>query len=87
MRSYTFLRTCLGGCEHPLSCEAPVLVTDLNDRKHIQFQPFTPKDIVRISEVEVSATELYKNHENGIRTAAEGGALDGRMVRTEPFDT
>ena len=50
-------------------------------RKHIQFQPFTPKDIVRISEVEISATELYKNHENGIRTTAEGGALDGRMVR------
>ena len=48
--------------------------------KHIQFQPFTPKDIVRISEVEVNATELYKNHDNGLRTTAIGGALDGRMV-------
>ena len=49
-------------------------------RKHIQFQPFTPKDIVRISEVEVNATDLYKNHENGSRTTAPNGPLDGRMV-------
>lgn len=68
-------------------CVAPRSMTDLCCRKHIQFQPFTPKDIVRISEVEISATELYKNHENGVRTTAEGGALDGRMVRAELFDT
>lgn len=49
--------------------------------KHIQFQPFTPKDIVRISEVEVSSPELYKNHDNGTRTTCRDGVLDARMVR------
>lgn len=52
----------------------------MNHRKHIQFQPFTPKDIVRISEVEVSVGDLYTNHEDGSRTTAKEGPLDGRMV-------
>ncbi|ORX39191.1 putative DNA-directed RNA polymerase iii largest subunit [Kockovaella imperatae] len=47
--------------------------------KHIQFQPFTPKDIVRISEVEVTSNELYTNHEDGTRTTAKDGPLDARM--------
>ncbi|WWD21358.1 hypothetical protein CI109_105842 [Kwoniella shandongensis] len=51
--------------------------------KHIQFQPFTPKDIVRISEVQVSVPELYKNHEDGSRTTAPDGPLDGRMGPNE----
>ncbi|WVR08988.1 hypothetical protein IAU60_006048 [Kwoniella sp. DSM 27419] len=51
--------------------------------KHIQFQPFTPKDIVRISEVQVSIPELYKNHEDGSRTTAPEGPLDGRMGPNE----
>jgi DNA-directed RNA polymerase III subunit RPC1 len=50
--------------------------------KQIQFQPFAPKDIVRVSEVEVTIPELYKNHEDGSRTTAPGGPLDARMVRT-----
>lgn len=50
-------------------------------RKQIQFQPFAPKDIVRVSEVEVTIPELYKNHEDGSRTTAPGGPLDARMVR------
>ena len=48
--------------------------------KHIQFQPLTPKDIVRIAEVEVSTSDLYQNHEDGRRTTAPEGPLDGRMV-------
>lgn len=51
--------------------------------KHIQFSPFTPKDIVRISEVEVSLPDLYKIHENGDRTTAPNGPLDGRMGPNE----
>ncbi|WVF65454.1 hypothetical protein IAT40_000182 [Kwoniella sp. CBS 6097] len=51
--------------------------------KHIQFQPFTPKDIVRISEVQVSNPDLYKNHEDGSRTTAPEGPLDGRMGPNE----
>jgi len=50
--------------------------------KHIQFQPFTPKDIVRISEVEVSTPELYENKENAASTTKPGGPLDGKMVST-----
>ncbi|RXK37437.1 DNA-directed RNA polymerase III subunit RPC1 [Tremella mesenterica] len=51
--------------------------------KHIQFQPFTPKDIVRISEVEVSVADLYVNNEDGSRTTAKDGPLDGRMGPNE----
>ncbi len=39
-----------------------------------------PKDIVRISEVEVTVPDLYTNHEDGSRTPAIGGALDPRLV-------
>ena len=48
--------------------------------KHIQFQPLQPADIVKISEVEVVHQELYTNHDNGLRTTAKDGPLDGRMV-------
>ncbi|OXG79821.1 DNA-directed RNA polymerase III subunit RPC1 [Cryptococcus neoformans var. grubii Br795] len=51
--------------------------------KHIQFQPFTPKDIVRISEVQVSIAELYQNNEDGSRTTALQGPLDARMGPNE----
>ncbi|RSH95176.1 hypothetical protein EHS25_000262 [Saitozyma podzolica] len=51
--------------------------------KHIQFQPFTPKDIVRISEVEVTTADLYRTSEDGIRTTAPDGPLDGRMGPNE----
>lgn len=68
----------------PLSCSFTCdgIRTDLN-RKHIQFQPFTPKDIVRISEVEVSNPDLYTTTENNVRTTATEGPLDGRMVSHE----
>ncbi|KAL1407575.1 DNA-directed RNA polymerase III subunit C1 (rpo31) [Vanrija albida] len=55
--------------------------------KHIQFQPFAPKDIVRVSEVEVTIPELYKNHEDGSRTTAPGGPLDARMGPNEKGGT
>ncbi|OWZ61150.1 hypothetical protein AYX15_06635 [Cryptococcus neoformans] len=51
--------------------------------KYIQFQPFTPKDIVRISEVQVSIAELYQNNEDGSRTTALQGPLDARMGPNE----
>ncbi|KAL7421304.1 DNA-directed RNA polymerase III subunit C1 (rpo31) [Cryptotrichosporon argae] len=51
--------------------------------KHIQFQPFAPKDIVRISAVEVSVPELYKNHADGRRTTATYGPLDSRLGPNE----
>ncbi|BEI84854.1 hypothetical protein CcaverHIS002_0502550 [Cutaneotrichosporon cavernicola] len=55
--------------------------------KQIQFQPFAPKDIVRVSEVEVTIPELYKNHEDGSRTTAPGGPLDARMGPNEKGGT
>ncbi|RSH83323.1 uncharacterized protein EHS24_007001 [Apiotrichum porosum] len=51
--------------------------------KHIAFQPFAPKDIVRVSEVEVTIPELYKNHEDGSRTTAPHGPLDARLGPNE----
>lgn len=51
--------------------------------KHIQFQPFTPKDIVRISECEVSIPDLYTIHDDGLRSTAKGGPLDGRLGPNE----
>lgn len=49
--------------------------------KHIQFQPFTPKDIVRVSEVEVTMADMYSNKPavNNIRETVAHGPLDGRM--------
>ena len=70
----------------PSECELlafiPTSLTGPNS-KHIQFQPFTPKDIVRISEVEVTSNDLYTNHEDGSRTTAKDGPLDARMVSIE----
>ncbi|TYJ54876.1 hypothetical protein B9479_004468 [Cryptococcus floricola] len=51
--------------------------------KHIQFQPLIPKDIVRISEVQVSVAELYQNNEDGTRVTATQGPLDPRMGPNE----
>jgi DNA-directed RNA polymerase III subunit RPC1 len=51
----------------------------IDNSKHIQFQPLTPKEIVRISEVEVVTSDLYMNTD-GKRTTAKDGVLDGRMV-------
>nr|XP_019049688.1 DNA-directed RNA polymerase III subunit RPC1 [Kwoniella bestiolae CBS 10118]OCF28618.1 DNA-directed RNA polymerase III subunit RPC1 [Kwoniella bestiolae CBS 10118] len=51
--------------------------------KHIQFQPFTPKDIVRISEVQVNHQDLYQLHEDGSKTTSAHGPLDGRMGPNE----
>ncbi|WVN88031.1 uncharacterized protein L203_103230 [Cryptococcus depauperatus CBS 7841] len=51
--------------------------------KHIQFQPFTPKDIVKISEVRVAVPELYQNNEDGSRTVASHGPIDARMGPNE----
>lgn len=56
------------------------------DRKHIQFQPLQPADIVKISEVEVVHQELYTNHDDGRRTTARDGPLDARMVRKKTDD-
>lgn len=81
MRSTTSLQTFLVECKYFLLAlllvqPNPIVVY----RKHIQFQPFTPKDIVRISEVQVSIAELYQNNEDGSRTTALQGPLDARMV-------
>lgn len=81
MRSTTSLQTFLVECKYFLLA---LLLVQPNSivvcRKHIQFQPFTPKDIVRISEVQVSIAELYQNNEDGTRTTALQGPLDARMV-------
>ncbi|EJT46834.1 DNA-directed RNA polymerase iii largest subunit [Trichosporon asahii var. asahii CBS 2479] len=53
--------------------------------KQIQFQPFAPKDIVRVAEVEVTIPELYKNHDDGTRTTAPQGPLDAAMVSYTPL--
>ncbi|KAK4688347.1 DNA-directed RNA polymerase III subunit RPC1, partial [Tremellales sp. Uapishka_1] len=55
--------------------------------KHIQFQPLAPKDIVRISELEVTTSELYTNHEDGRRTPAVGSVIDPRMGPNEKGPT
>jgi DNA-directed RNA polymerase III subunit RPC1 len=41
---------------------------------------------VRISEVEVSVGDLYKNLEDGRRVTAKDGPLDGRMVSSNEPD-
>ncbi|ORY33097.1 putative DNA-directed RNA polymerase III largest subunit [Naematelia encephala] len=63
--------------KHYVSSDVPRRV------KHIQFQPLTPKDIVRISEVEVSETELYRISENGVRSTAPHGVLDNHLGPNE----
>jgi hypothetical protein len=64
----------------PSSSGTGPCATELTCSKHIQFQPLTPKQIVRISEVEVATAELYQHNDNGPRTTVTNGPLDARMV-------